>query len=71
MIVVSIVQGIIDIQAGHNLRNEPANKEALPVMLSDLVRVQSVVFVCNVLLPRNAHLIKANWDEDAIYEIEQ
>jgi hypothetical protein len=71
MFVVSIVQSIIDIQAERNSCNEPADKEALPVMPSDLVRVQPVVFFRNVLQPRNVHLIKANWDEDAIYEIEQ
>ncbi len=71
MFAVSIVQGIIDIQTERNSRNEPADKEAPPVMLSDLVRVQPVVFFRDVLQPRNVHLIKANWDEDAIYEIEQ
>jgi hypothetical protein len=40
-------------------------------MSSDLVRVQPVVFFRNVLQPRNVHLIKANWDEDTIYKIEQ
>jgi hypothetical protein len=40
-------------------------------MPSDLVRVQPVMFFHDVLQPRNVHLIKANWDEDAIYEIEQ
>jgi hypothetical protein len=37
----------------------------------DFVRVQPVVFFRDVLQPRNVHLIKANWDKDAIYEIEQ
>ncbi len=68
---MSIVQGIINIQAECNSHNEPVNKEAWPIMPSDLVRVQPVVFFRNVLQPRNVHLIKANWDEDAIYEIEQ
>ncbi|CAK9203644.1 unnamed protein product [Sphagnum troendelagicum] len=40
-------------------------------MSSDLIRVQLVVFFRNILESRNVHLIKANWDEDAIYEIEQ
>lgn len=71
MFAVSIVQGIIDIQAERNSRNEPADKEAPPVMPSDFFCVQPVVFVRDVLQPRNAHLIKANWDEDAIYKIEQ
>jgi hypothetical protein len=71
MFAVSIVQGIIDIQAERNSCNEPANKEAPPIMPSDLVRVQPVVFFRDVLQPRNVHLIRANWDEDAIYEIEQ
>jgi len=71
MFAASIVQGIIDIQAERNSRNEPADKEASPIMPSDLVRVQLVVFFRNVLKSRNVHLIKANWDEDAIYEIEQ
>ncbi|KAH9536202.1 hypothetical protein CY35_17G095900 [Sphagnum magellanicum] len=57
--------------AERNSRNEPADKEAPPVMPSDLVRVQPVMFFHDVLQPRNVHLIKANWDEDAIYEIEQ
>ncbi len=70
MFAVSIVQGIIDIQAEQNSRNEPADKEASPIMPSDLVRVQLVVFFRDVLKSRNVHLIKANWDEDAIYEIE-
>jgi len=39
-------------------------------MSSDLVRLQLVMFFRDVLQPRNVHLIKANWDEDAIYEIE-
>ncbi|CAM6015620.1 unnamed protein product [Sphagnum balticum] len=55
----------------HNSRNKPANKDAPPIMLSDLVCVQHVVFFRNVLQPWNVHLIKVNWDEDAIYEIEQ
>jgi hypothetical protein len=71
MFAVSIVQGIIDIQAKRNSRNEPTDKEAPPVMSSDLVRVQPVVFFRNILQPRNVHLIKANWNEDDIYEIEQ
>ncbi|CAM6027358.1 unnamed protein product [Sphagnum balticum] len=36
MFAVSIVQGIIDIQVERNSRNEPGDKEALPVMPSDL-----------------------------------
>jgi hypothetical protein len=40
-------------------------------MPSDLVCVQLVVFFRDVLQPRNVHLIKANWDEDTIYKIEQ
>jgi len=40
-------------------------------MSSNLIRVQPVVFFRDVLEPRNVHLIKANWDEDAIYEVEQ
>jgi hypothetical protein len=47
MFVMSIVQGIINIQA------------------------KPVMFFRDVLQPRKVHLIKANWDEDAIYEIEQ
>jgi hypothetical protein len=71
MFAMSIVQGIIDIQTERNSRNEPTDKEAPPVMSSDLICVQPVVFFRNVLQPRNVHLIKANWDKDAIYEIEQ
>jgi hypothetical protein len=40
-------------------------------MLSNLVRVQLVVFVCDVLQSWSAHMMKTNWEEDAIYEIEQ
>jgi hypothetical protein len=71
MIIVGIIQGIIDIQAKCNSRNKPANKEALPVISFDLIHVQLIMFVCDVLWPRSAHLIKANWDEDAIYKIKQ
>ncbi|KAH9558971.1 hypothetical protein CY35_06G034900 [Sphagnum magellanicum] len=71
MFAMSIVQGIIDIQTERNSRNEPTDKEAPPVMSSNLIRVQPVVFFRDVLEPRNVHLIKANWDEDAIYEVEQ
>jgi hypothetical protein len=71
MFAMSIVQGIINIQAERNSCNEPADKEASLVMPSDLVRVQPVMFFRDVLQPRKVHLIKANWDEDAIYEIEQ
>jgi hypothetical protein len=70
MFAMSIVQGIINIQAERNSCNEPADNEALLVMSSDLVRVQPVMFFRDVLQPRKVHLIKANWDEDAIYEIE-
>jgi len=70
MFAMSIVQGIINIQAERNSCNEPADNEALLVMPSDLVRVQPVMFFRDVLQPRKVHLIKANWDEDAIYEIE-
>ncbi len=71
MFVMSIVQGIINIQAKRNSCNELADKEAPLVMSSDLIRVQPVMFFRDVLQPRKVHLIKANWDEDAIYEIEQ
>lgn len=71
MFAVSIVQGIIDIQVERNSRNKPTDKEAPPVMPSNLVRVQPVTFVRDILQPHNAHLIKVNWDEDATYEIEQ
>lgn len=71
MFDLSIVQRIIDIQAERNLRNKLANKEALPVMPSDLVRVHPIVFVRDVLQPCNAKLVKTNWDEDTIYEIEE
>jgi len=40
-------------------------------MPSDLVRLQPVMFFRDVLQLHNVHLIIANWDEDAIYEIEQ
>jgi hypothetical protein len=53
MFAMSIVQGIIDIQALCNSRNEPVDKEAPPIMPSDLVRVQLVVFFRDVLQPRN------------------
>jgi len=71
MFAMSIVQGIINIQVERNSCNELADKEVLPVMPSDLVRLQPVMFFCDVLQPRNVHMIKANWDEDAIYQIEQ
>jgi len=66
MFVMSIVQGIINIQAKRNSCNELADKEAPLVMPSDLIRVQPVMFFRDVLQPRKVHLIKTNWDEDAI-----
>jgi len=71
MFAMSIVQGIINIQAERNSCNEPTDKEAPLVMPSDLVHVQPVMFFRDILQPHNVHLIKANWDKDAIYEIEQ
>jgi hypothetical protein len=69
MFVVGIVQGIINIQAEHSSHNKPVDKEAPPIIPSNVVRVQPVVFARNVLQPRSVHLMKVNWDEDAIYKI--
>ncbi len=58
MFVMELVDGLQDIKAERDNANRPLNSDALPVLLAQLVKLHTDVFIREVLDPFRAHISK-------------